>query len=255
MDERKHQIAQRFDAAQDYNAAADIQYRCAELLAERIREELAQSRPTRILEFGCGTGFLTEKLSASFPDSALIATDLAPGMITRAQERLTDRPVTFRVMDGEYPDVDGPFELIASSLCFQWFENRQTALQRLCQKLAPGGSLMLTTLLPGSLGEWRSSCEQEGAPCGVPSYTDASALQREWPEGGSGTWEVTTLHDPAPNARTFLHRLRQIGASLPQSGSTPASLGSLRRAMRHFDRHHQAMTYRIGLGIFRKDTP
>jgi len=255
MDERKVQIAKRFNAAQDYDVAADIQYRCAELLAERICKELAQSRPTRILEFGCGTGFLTEQLATAFPDSTLIATDLAPGMITRAQERLTNRPVTFRVMDGEYPDVDGPFDLVASSLCFQWFEDRQTALQRLCQKLAPGGSLILTTLLPGSLGEWRTSCEQEGAPCGVPSYTDTSALQREWPDGGSGTWDVITLHDPVPNARTFLHRLRQIGASLPQAGSTPASLGALRRAMRNFDRHHQTVTYSIGIGIFRKDTP
>ncbi|GAN91461.1 biotin synthesis protein [Gluconobacter frateurii M-2] len=255
MDERKHQIAQRFNAAQDYDAAADIQYRCAELLAERIRKELALSHPSRILEFGCGTGFLTEQLSATFPDSPLIATDLAPGMIARAQERLTDRPVTFRIMDGEHPDVDGPFDLIASSLCFQWFEDRHAALQRLCKRLAPGGSLMLTTLLPGSLREWRSSCEHERASCGVPSYTEASTLQQEWPDGGSGTWSVMTLHDPVPSARVFLNKLRQIGASLPQPGSTPANLGALRRAMRHFDRHHQTVTYRIGLGIFRKDTP
>lgn len=255
MDERKHQIAQRFNAAQDYDTAADIQHRCAGFLADHIRKELALSHPARILEFGCGTGFLTEQLSAAFPDSALIATDLAPGMIARAQERLTDQPVTFHVMDGEHPDVDGPFDLIASSLCFQWFEDRPAALQRLCQRLAPGGSLMLTTLLPGSLGEWRSSCEQEGAPCGVPHYTDTVALQQEWPQGGSGTWDVMTLHDPVPSARVFLNRLRQIGASLPQSGSTPASLGALRRAMRHFDTHHPTVTYKIGLGLFRKDTP
>ncbi|KXV19267.1 methyltransferase domain-containing protein [Gluconobacter oxydans] len=247
---RRNSIAARFDAAEDYDAAAHIQRRCATALMDRIRSTVPN--PTSILEFGCGTGFLTAQLAAHFPQASLLATDLAPGMIARARQRLSDETIRFHVMDAEHPDISGPFDLIASSLCLQWFSNRSDGLRRLCDLLAPQGRLMVTTLLQGSLGEWKQACLAEGAPCGVPDYPSAQTVQSEWPAGGVGTWEVLTLQDPVGSARDFLRGLRQIGASVPRAGSTPAGIAALRRAMRHFDRTHSSVTYQIGIGTFVK---
>ena len=256
MDERKRQILTRFDEAENYDAAADIQRRCAAFLAERIVTDLTETQPTRILEFGCGTGFLTEHLSRDFPNSAILATDLAPTMLARARSRFHgQKNIAFKVMDGERPDATGPFDLIASSLCFQWFENRSKGLERLCRSLAPGGTLMIATLLEGSLKEWRSTCQKTDTPCGVPSYPGAPTLQQEWPSGGRGKWHTANMQDPAPNARIFLRRLQQIGASLPGKGTTPAGIHALRRAMSCFDKEHTSVTYALGIGIFRKDMP
>lgn len=249
---RRNSIAARFDAAESYDAAAHIQRRCATALMERIRATTADHAPTSILEFGCGTGFLTARLADRFQQTTLLATDLAPGMIGRAKQHLSGETIHFHVMDAEYPDVSGPFDLIASSLCLQWFSSRLDGLRRLCNLLAPQGRMMVTTLLQSSLDEWKQACLAEGAPCGVPDYPSVRTVEAEWPTGGMGSWEVLTLQDPVDSARDFLRGLRQIGASVPRAGSTPASIAALRRAMRHFDRMHSSVTYQIGIGTFVK---
>lgn len=249
---RRDSIAARFDAAEGYDTAAHIQRPCAKALMDRIRIATATHAPASILEFGCGTGFLTARLTEHFPKSDLLATDLAPGMLARAKQHLAEKTIRFHVMDAEHPDISGPFDLIASSLCLQWFSNRTDGLQRLCGLLAPQGRLMVTTLLQGSLREWKQACLAEGVPCGVPDYPSAQTVQTEWPAGGTGTWEVLTLHDPVDSARNFLRGLRQIGASVPRAGSTSASITALRRAMRHFDRTSSSVTYQIGIGTFVK---
>jgi len=249
---RRTSIAARFDAAVGYDAAAHIQRRCVTALMERIQTATAEQTPASILEFGCGTGFLTAQLAEHFPQASLLASDLAPGMIARTRQHLSNTNIRFHVMDAEHPDISGPFDLIASSLCLQWFSNRTEGLRRLCDLLAPQGRLMVATLLQGSLAEWKQACLAEGAPCGVPDYPSISTIQTEWPSSGTGSWEVLTLHDPVGSAREFLRGLRQIGASLPRQDSTPASIAALRRAMRHFDRTSSDVTYQIGIGMFVK---
>ncbi|MBF0875488.1 methyltransferase domain-containing protein [Gluconobacter cerevisiae] len=249
---RRDSIAARFDAAEAYDAAAHIQRRCVTALMDRIREEMAEHAPVSILEFGCGTGFLTAQLAGHFPQANLLASDLAPGMIARTRQNLSGANIHFHVMDAEHPDVSGPFDLIASSLCLQWFSNRAEGLHRLCNLLAPRGRLMVTTLLQDSLDEWKQACLAEGAPCGVPDYPSVSTMQAEWPSSGIGSWDVLTLRDPVGSAREFLRGLRQIGASLPRQDSTPASIAALRRVMQYFDRTSSDVTYQIGIGTFVK---
>jgi malonyl-CoA O-methyltransferase len=45
----------------------------------------------RVLEIGCGTGFLSEALLARLPAASLTATDIAPAMLERARQRLGAR--------------------------------------------------------------------------------------------------------------------------------------------------------------------
>lgn len=251
---RRARIAARFNAAADYDASANVQQRCALSLMDRIAAAHQTTTPRRILEIGCGTGFLTQHLAAQFPAADLLATDLAPAMVERARGRLTGTQIHFSVMDGEYPDIDGPFDLIASSLCIQWFSNRRAGLRRLCDLLAPGGRLMFATLLQGSLKEWRQACETVDVPCGVPDYPDLNAVHDDWPSTGTGAWDAIDLHDPVANAQTFLRGLRAIGASVPREGTASASPTELRRAMRRFDTLEgntaRGVTYRIGFGTF-----
>jgi malonyl-CoA O-methyltransferase len=77
-------------------------------------------------------------------------------------------------MDGEHPDQRGPFDIIASSLAFQWFADLPAAIARLRALLAPGGWLAFATLAEGSFAEWRAACGDQ--PCGIPDYPDAARL-------------------------------------------------------------------------------
>lgn len=256
---RKRAISAQFDTAHEYDRAARIQKICATQLAKIIAHHYSLSAPHRILELGCGTGFLSTELCKLFPQTPLCITDLSPGMLTRAQRALHHHhTISFHVMDGEHPFTQWPpphtppFNLITSSLCWQWFTDRPAALRRLTDLLAPGGCLIVSTLLNHSLDEWRESCHATQISCGVPHYPTRDQLQHEWPTTGQGTWTDTTLTDPVASARHFLKDLRHIGASLPHTDHTPSQNRSLRHAMQWFDAHHRAVSYHIGFGFFKK---
>lgn len=74
-------------SAAGYEEQADVQARMAEALLSLWGERAA---PARILEFGCGTGLLTRRLRARFPDARHLATDAAPEMLSLARRILAD---------------------------------------------------------------------------------------------------------------------------------------------------------------------
>ncbi len=51
---------------------------------------LIPANASRVLELCCGTGLLLETLSNSFPSTDFIGVDISPGMVERAQARLSD---------------------------------------------------------------------------------------------------------------------------------------------------------------------
>lgn len=70
----------------------------ARRLFDLLKSRLAGKAPRRILEVGCGTGFLTQMLHEAWPEAELIATDIAPKMLERARNRVGKR-VQFCEMD------------------------------------------------------------------------------------------------------------------------------------------------------------
>jgi len=102
---RKAAIARSFDsAARSYDAHAPVQRRVARQLARHIASLPLPARP-RILEIGCGTGFLSGALFARYPEGRFVFTDLSPAMARRCREKLARRGghAQFAVMDGEFP--------------------------------------------------------------------------------------------------------------------------------------------------------
>lgn len=225
---RKHQIARAFGrAAQSYDAAAHIQRDGAALLAADIaRLDLPDRVP--ILEIGCGTGFLSRLLCHAYPGHPITLTDLAPEMLAACRARLGAAPERdFRIMDGEAPDLAGPYGLIASNLTFQWFADPVAAAKRLAGLLAPGGHLLFTTLGAGTFAEWHAAHLAARRPSPVAAYPRAADLP--------GRVHDHVLHEIHPNALAFLRALKAIGAQHPRNGHTPAPPGGLRAALRRLE--------------------
>ncbi|CAI9120293.1 dethiobiotin synthase [Brytella acorum] len=249
-------IAGRFNAAAAaYEGAARVQAESATLLATRIRAAFADKAPRRILEFGCGTGLLTSKIRAMFPDAELTVTDIAPLMLEQTASRVGHHATHYALMDANDAHGANRYDLICSNFAMQWLSDRATALAKLAALLTPGGRLMVTTLAEGSFAEWRRACALSDVPCGFPVYPSARQLQKEWPFCGSGAWDVIPVYDRVGSGLAFLRDLKRIGAATPHPAAVPTG-ARLRAAIHNFDaRATGTVTYQVAIGCFRRSCP
>ena len=135
FDEFAAEYAQRFLDMNSYSDSID-------LFCDLIR-----SKSPKILELACGPGNVTRLLKLWFPESQIMAVDLAPKMIEIAQKTLPD--VDFRVMDvrkiSSLPEV---FDAIMCSFCLPFLSKMDAAklIADCANKLVPGGVLYVSTM-------------------------------------------------------------------------------------------------------------
>lgn len=222
------QIANAFHRAGNYDRHAAVQHDVADRLAARIRA-LGLPRDARILEIGCGTGFLGKGLIGRLPFAHYRMTDIAPGMLDRARQRFAGTPhLDFAVMDGAAPDVEGSFDLICSSLAMQWMPDLGAAVARLRGLLSAQGKLVFTTLAAGSFAKWRAA--YGAAVPGTPDYPFPEELRALGLEV-----TVETFEHGYHGARDFLHALKAIGAGTPRPGYHPLPPATFREVMARFE--------------------
>jgi ubiquinone/menaquinone biosynthesis C-methylase UbiE len=117
----------------------EIAHRTATLAAMTV------SSPKRVLDVGCGTGYLLGILADHYPDAQqLCGVDAAPQMITTASAVARDDRLNFTVGLAEklgYPD--GAFDLIVSTTSFDHWADQQAGLVECARVLRPGGHFVL----------------------------------------------------------------------------------------------------------------
>jgi ubiquinone/menaquinone biosynthesis C-methylase UbiE len=94
-----------------------------------------------VLEVGCGTGQLTERLAGR--GFRLTAIDLGPSMIDGARRRLTGAEVSLHATSFEdLAAADASFDLVISGAAFHWIDPG-IAFSKSARLLRPGGWLAL----------------------------------------------------------------------------------------------------------------
>jgi demethylmenaquinone methyltransferase/2-methoxy-6-polyprenyl-1,4-benzoquinol methylase len=107
------------------------------------------------LDFGCGTGDLTERLLERGKAGRVIGLDITPGMLTRARRRALAGGYAASVRhlraDGErLPFGDAQFGLVVSAFVMRNVGDRAVAYREVARVLEPGGSLVQLELgFPG----------------------------------------------------------------------------------------------------------
>ncbi|GGB96251.1 hypothetical protein GCM10011494_13430 [Novosphingobium endophyticum] len=242
MTDRRERIVRAFAQAPDYERQARVQRLVAQKLAARIAALDLPECP-RVLEIGCGTGFLTQALLDRGMGGRWTITDIAPEMVERCRSRIGESSMRhFEVLDGEHGTPPGlPFDLVCSSLAIQWFDDAAAALSRMANWLAPGGHCMVTTLGPGSFAEWRAAHEAEGLAPGTPDFAPPEAFAALDPAG----LHIEDHVERNADARAFLRSLKAIGAGTAAPRHRPLSPAALRRVMARFEEAGSAVTYEV----------
>ncbi len=100
-----------------------------------------------ILELACGPGNVTKFLKNHFPESRILAVDLAPKMIELAQKALPE--VDFRVMDvRDISAIPEKFDAVMCSFCLPFLSKEDAAkvIADCAVRLVPGGVLYISTM-------------------------------------------------------------------------------------------------------------
>lgn len=223
----KSRVASAFAArAKDYANHADLQMHVAGTLSRW----LPRLRRPKVLEVGCGTGFLTHHLLKTYPGADFLITDIAGAMLDTCRASICEAQrdsIRFAVLDGEEPEVDEQYDLIATSMTPQWFADPPGGLQRLREQLNPGGHLVFGMLGPESFPEWRSVLAARGKPNGI-------VIPRALPGIVHEERQKLDLAD----GLEFLRLMKAIGASTPRAGYRPLTAGALRATLRDLDTFH-----------------
>lgn len=219
----KERISHSFaSAASAYDRHAVVQRQAALHLAQRITARWPHL--SSVFEIGCGTGNLTARMVHAYPHADILATDLAPAMLQACQRHIGSQ-ARYAQLDGETADCTG-FDVVASSLAFQWFDDQAAAMARLRQQCP---RLAIATLLDGTFAEWKAAHAQLGLQDGVLPFMNEARLRSLCDEMGAQC-EVETLQESYPHAMDFVRAIKGIGAGTPREGHRPAPLGKVLRA-------------------------
>jgi ubiquinone/menaquinone biosynthesis C-methylase UbiE len=106
------------------------------------------ARPHRVLDVGCGTGYLLRGLAARIPEARELAgIDAAPAMIETARTMAGDRRIRFATATAEHlPYPDETFDLVISTTSFDHWSDQRAGLAECFRVLVPGGRLVLIDL-------------------------------------------------------------------------------------------------------------
>lgn len=119
-----------------------------------------ETRPASVLEVGCGTGVMAERIaSAIAPEGILAAVDLSPRMV----ELTCARGVDAVVADVQnLPFVDASFDVAFAAWMLYHVPVAEKAIEELHRVLRPGGRLVAVTNASRHLAELRRLCGVEG---------------------------------------------------------------------------------------------
>ena len=149
-------------AAEYARLAPDYDEKWSFYVEATTRETLARLslRPAdRLLDVGCGTGVLLDRLSRAHPATLLSGVDPVPEMLAVARRRL---PPEIELREGwaeRLPFEDGRFDVLVSCNMFHYIRHPAAALREMGRVLSPGGWLVIT--------DWCDDYLRAGSAAGI----------------------------------------------------------------------------------------
>lgn len=245
----KQAVAQAFGrAAPHYEQHAQLQRASGDALLALAPAAFGP----HLLDAGCGTGWY----SRYWRDRGrqLTALDLSPAMLAaaRAQESADD------YQQGDIdalPLADASVDGVWSNLAVQWSSDLRTALREFLRVTRPGGSVLFSTLLDGSLQEVHQAWAQQDTRRHANRFLSAAQVAAAAAGMALRTQQQTiTLH--FPSALSAMQSLKGIGATHLHDGRsghllTRQRLAQLEQAWPR-DAQGYRLSYHLMYGVLNK---
>jgi malonyl-CoA O-methyltransferase len=222
----KQQVAKHFNqVAQTYDEYSSVHRR----MACQVLHQLKESGWTgcRVLEVGCGTGFLTQLLLEHYPQVHLTAVDLAEKMIFFARQNISPlKRVKWIVGDIETMEwSENSFDLIISNATVHWLQQPCLLLKEWYQALSPNGKILVSTFGPNTLQELAQLFQTVELEMGlVPErhiLTFYPAIEWEKAFKEAGYHNIVSkerwLREQFPSIREFLYTIKSTGEKFSSS--------------------------------------
>lgn len=151
MDEKNAELLRgRSRAAFDAQAATydegmegDHARRLYQYVVGEVARAAAGMPAPRVLDLGCGTGALAERLLDAIPGCSLTGVDLSPRMVEVARVRLAGRADVLLGDAERLPFHDAAFDVVVCNDSFHHYPDPERATFQAWRMLAAGGALVL----------------------------------------------------------------------------------------------------------------
>lgn len=212
----KAQMRRHFDrAAKNYDAAAILQREVGQRLYERL--DYITIQPKTVLDLGCGTGFLTQKLLKQYPKAELIALDIAVNMLKETQKcgGWFRKPKLVCADAEALPLKNASVDLIISNLMLQWCNDLSASFAEMRRVLKPNGMVLFSSFGTDTLKELRASWQAVDQYTHTSTFADMHDVGDALMQAGFAqpVMDMDMITMTYHSVRELMQDLKQIGAN------------------------------------------
>jgi malonyl-CoA O-methyltransferase len=169
----KPQIKANFNKAhKSYNKAANLQKIVAKNLVNLAAADINKS--SKILDLGCGTGFIANEIFLNFKNKEIFQLDIAWQML---KENPFKTPKITADIEN-LPFENNIFDLALSSLSFQWLNNLESSILQTLKTVKNNNNFYFSLIIDGSLKEIKTSCQESGVDLLINNFISSKNLEK-----------------------------------------------------------------------------
>jgi trans-aconitate 2-methyltransferase len=195
-----------------------------------VLERLALRGDETVLDAGCGSGRVTQKLLEGLPGGRVVALDASSTMLSEARRRLASAGERVVFVHADLLDLaahmlggDAPVDAVFSTATFHWIPDHERLFANLANVLRPGGRLVAQCGGVGNIASLLAIVHDLGVErAGVWNYASSQDTRSRLESAGFEDIHVWLHQEPTPFASSeqltdYLETvcLRQSVGSMP----------------------------------------